>query len=140
MAAAANRVDITSHTQGSHRSSSLAVISTGMVVARVSVEATTLSLPAAMGATDSPGWPLPEWDTGTAFQKSTLLLRFKKNPLILLCRVVDLAQTRLAYSDGFSDHCNIDGPLFLLLKGKVFKSSFFIYVPSPWIRKYVVET
>jgi len=67
MAAAANRVDITSHTQGSHRSSSLvAVISTGMAVARVSVEATTLSLPAAMGATDSPGWPLPEWDTAVA--------------------------------------------------------------------------
>ena len=34
--------------------------------------------------------------------------------------------------DGISDHCNYDASLLLLLKRKVFTSSFFWYVPSPW--------
>ena len=42
------------------------------------------------------------------------------------------AQTRAFCFDGISDHCNFDSPLLLILKRKVFTSSFFWYVPSPW--------
>ena len=46
--------------------------------------------------------------------------------------VAIFGQTRAFCLDGISDHCNFDASLLLLLKRKVFTSSFFWYVPSPW--------
>ena len=47
--------------------------------------------------------------------------------------VAVFGQVRAVCLDGFSDHCIfVSVFLLLLLKRKVFTSSFFWYVPSPW--------
>ena len=48
--------------------------------------------------------------------------------------VAIFGQTRAFCLDGISDHCNFDAPLLLQHMGKVFMSSIFGYVHSPWNR------